>query len=92
MPVMNGGAFELGSGQRSRPVKQPEQAPVAAVGNGPGKAAAAAAAGGMPLQTSSDPADVCAFLHGGGGPSSLNVARWDTVDEEVVKRADAFAR
>lgn len=88
MPVSNGDLFGLGSNQHLAPVSQPEEAPVAAVGNGPGR--------GAPEQTrvhtSSNPEEVRAFLHGGAGASGLNVSRWDTVDEEVVKRAEALSR
>lgn len=88
LPASNGDLFGLGNRQHLAPVNQPEEAPVAAVGNGPGM--------GAPVQTrvhtSSNPEEVRAFLHGGAGGSAMSVSRWDTVDEEVVKRAEALSR
>jgi hypothetical protein len=80
----NNDLFGLGSQQQLTPVSQPEEAPVAAVGNGPGKGAA--------VHTSTDPAEVRAFLQGSAGASGLNVSKWDTADEELVKRAEVFSR
>ena len=84
----NDDLFGLNGKQQTTPVSQPKEAPVAAVGNGPGKGAAT----GRPVHTSSDPADVRAFLHGSAGASGLNVSKWDTADEELVKRAEVFSR
>ncbi|BDA41002.1 probable ubiquitin carboxyl-terminal hydrolase 42 at N-terminal half [Coccomyxa sp. Obi] len=88
VPVSNGDLFGLGSKQHLAPVSQPEEAPVAAVGNGPG----GGAPGQTRVHTSNNPEEVRAFLHGGAGASGLNVSRWDSVDEEVVKRAEALSR
>ena len=88
MPVSNGDLFGLGSNQHMALVSQPEEAPVAAVGNGPGSGAS----GQTRVHTSNNPEEVQAFLHGGAGASGLTVSRWDTVDEEVVKHAEALSR
>lgn len=61
---------------------------MAAVGNGPG----GEAPGQTRVHTSNNPEEVRAFLHGGASASGLSVSRWDTVDEEVVKRAETLSR